>query len=105
MAGIVHDYLKNFLEVNLPKAKPGKKAKFVLGIGDAKLGAQLNETLGVTSESNELVQELLRGCVTLSIYPPWQEQRVDWSVWVMTWLYFLQHPAALREVYHGAAAR
>ena len=64
LAGIVHDYLKNFLEANLPKVKEGKKAKFILGIGDPKLGAQLNELLGVTCENNEVVQELIRGYVT-----------------------------------------
>lgn len=61
--GIVHEYLKAFLDANLPKIKEGKKAKFMLGIGDAKLGAQLNELLGVTCEGNEVVQEILRGCV------------------------------------------
>ena len=31
-SGIVNEALKNFLEMNLPKVKAGKKAKFQLGV-------------------------------------------------------------------------
>eukprot|EP01134_Creolimax_fragrantissima_P007116 CFRG7116T1 len=59
--GILHDYLRDFLEANLPKVKPGKKAKFTLGIADSKLGTQLSETLNVQCEGGDLSKEIIRG--------------------------------------------
>lgn len=60
--GILNADLKNFLEMNLPGAKPGKKSKFTLGVWDPKLGNSIQEEMGITCKANELVQELLRGC-------------------------------------------
>jgi nucleolar protein 56 len=37
--GIVNEDLKTFLEANLPKAKPGKSAKFILGAWAATAAA------------------------------------------------------------------
>ncbi|KAL6657120.1 hypothetical protein ACP70R_004900 [Stipagrostis hirtigluma subsp. patula] len=59
--GIMTDELRNFLEVNLPKVKEGKKAKFSLGVMEPKVGSHISEATGMPCQSNEFVQELLRG--------------------------------------------
>ncbi|EFN56071.1 hypothetical protein CHLNCDRAFT_145563 [Chlorella variabilis] len=56
----VTDDLKNFLTTNLPAAKKGK-AKYKLGVAEAKLGSAIQEETGVPCECNEYVGELLRG--------------------------------------------
>ncbi|XP_061919473.1 nucleolar protein 56 [Entelurus aequoreus] len=56
--GIVHEDLKLFLETNLPHS--GKK-KAVLGVGDAKIGAALQEEFGVSIQTSGVVAELIRG--------------------------------------------
>mmetsp|Transcript_31514 Transcript_31514/g.89453 ORF Transcript_31514/g.89453 Transcript_31514/m.89453 type:complete len:482 (+) Transcript_31514:215-1660(+) len=53
--------LSAFLEQNLPKVKPGKKAKFSLGVYEPKLGSAIQEGAGVPCVSNEFTSELLRG--------------------------------------------
>lgn len=53
--------LRNFLQINLPKAKEGKKAKFSLGVAEPKVGSQIFETTKIPCQSNEFVLELLRG--------------------------------------------
>ena len=58
--GIVNDTLKDFLELNLPKVKEGKKAKFWVGVSDAKLGNSINEGLGFPCKCEEITKELLR---------------------------------------------
>jgi hypothetical protein len=55
------DDLKNFLEMNLPKVKAGKKAKFSLGVGEPKLGSSIFEATSVPVQSNEFVLEFIRG--------------------------------------------
>jgi len=55
------DELRNFLELNLPKVKEGKKAKYSLGVMEAKIGSHISEATGIPCQSNEFVQELLRG--------------------------------------------
>lgn len=55
--GVVHEDLQLFLETNLPK----KKTKFTLGVGDAKLGATVNETFGYSCMHVGVVPEILRG--------------------------------------------
>lgn len=55
------DDLKNFLELNLPKAKQGKSAKFKLGVYDPKLGSAIQETTGIPCIANDMVGEVLRG--------------------------------------------
>ena len=55
------DELRNFLELNLPKVKEGKKAKYSLGVTEPKVGSHITEATGIPCQSNEFVQELLRG--------------------------------------------
>lgn len=57
----VTDDLKNFLTTNLPKVKKEGKAKFKLGVSEAKLGSAIQEETGAPCECNEMVGELLRG--------------------------------------------
>eukprot|EP00252_Welwitschia_mirabilis_P008112 TRINITY_DN1981_c0_g1_i1.p1 TRINITY_DN1981_c0_g1~~TRINITY_DN1981_c0_g1_i1.p1 ORF type:complete len:547 (-),score=147.37 TRINITY_DN1981_c0_g1_i1:371-2011(-) len=59
--GILTDELRNFLELNLPKVKEGKKAKFNVGVAEPKLGSQIFEVLKIPCQSNDFVLELLRG--------------------------------------------
>ncbi|XP_011044182.1 PREDICTED: nucleolar protein 56-like isoform X2 [Populus euphratica] len=60
-AGIMTDDLRNFLELNLPKVKEGKKAKFSLGVAEPKIGSHIFEVTKIPCQSNEFVNELLRG--------------------------------------------
>ncbi|GLI58543.1 hypothetical protein VaNZ11_000287 [Volvox africanus] len=53
--------LKNFLELNLPKVKAAKKAKFKLGVFEPKLGSIIQETTNVPCISNDAVGEVIRG--------------------------------------------
>jgi hypothetical protein len=55
------DELRSFLELNLPKPKEGKKAKYSLGVVEPKIGSHIAEVTGIPCQSNEFVQELLRG--------------------------------------------
>ncbi|PNH04026.1 Nucleolar protein 56, partial [Tetrabaena socialis] len=55
------DELKNFLELNLPKVKEGKKAKFKLGVFEPKLGSIIQETTSIPCISNDVVGEVIRG--------------------------------------------
>ncbi|XP_073681200.1 nucleolar protein 56 [Garra rufa] len=55
--GVVHADLKLFLETNLPSV--GKKT--MLGVSDAKLGAALQEELGLSIQTGGVVAEILRG--------------------------------------------
>ncbi|KAI5793224.1 hypothetical protein EDC01DRAFT_655606 [Geopyxis carbonaria] len=58
--GIMSDHLKALLEVNLPKG--GKKKKVVLGIADKNLAGSIKADFpSVDCETNEVVQDLLRG--------------------------------------------
>jgi nucleolar protein 56 len=59
-AGIMTDELRNFLELNLPKVKDAKKAKFTVGVMEPKVGSHITEATGIKCQSNEYVQELLR---------------------------------------------
>ncbi|XP_010938674.1 nucleolar protein 56 [Elaeis guineensis] len=59
--GLMTDELRNFLEINLPKPKDGKKAKFSLGVAEPKVGSQIFEVTKIPCQSNEFVLELLRG--------------------------------------------
>jgi nucleolar protein 56 len=60
-AGIMTDELRNFLELNLPKVKEGKKARYSVGVMEPKVGSHVSEATGIPCQSNEFVQELLRG--------------------------------------------
>ncbi|KAG7481273.1 hypothetical protein MATL_G00064730 [Megalops atlanticus] len=57
--GVVHADLKLFLETNLPPG--GKKKKAVLGVCDAKIGAALQEELGISCQTGGVVAEIIRG--------------------------------------------
>ncbi|KAJ6748437.1 NUCLEOLAR PROTEIN 5 NUCLEOLAR PROTEIN NOP5 NOP58 [Salix purpurea] len=59
--GIMTDELRNFLELNLPKVKGGKKVKFSLGVAEPKIGSHIFEVTKIPCQSNEFVHELLRG--------------------------------------------
>nr|CAB3458876.1 unnamed protein product [Digitaria exilis] len=59
--GIMTDELRNFLELNLPKVKEGKKPKYNLGVMEPKVGSHIHEATGIPCQSNEFVHELLRG--------------------------------------------
>ncbi|KAJ3683807.1 hypothetical protein LUZ60_014034 [Juncus effusus] len=59
--GIMTDELRNFLELNLPKVKEGKKPKYSLGVAEPKLGSQISEVTKIPCQCNEFVLELLRG--------------------------------------------
>ncbi|KAL8478562.1 hypothetical protein ACS0TY_030450 [Phlomoides rotata] len=59
--GQMTDELRSFLELNLPKVKEGKKAKFSLGVAEPKLGSHILEVTKIPCQSNEFVLELIRG--------------------------------------------
>ena len=59
--GLVSEDLKNFLEMNLPKVKAGKKSKFTLGVMDKNIAQVVSDTLNVTCNTNETTMEILRG--------------------------------------------
>ncbi|MED6168688.1 snoRNP complex protein nop56 [Stylosanthes scabra] len=59
--GLLTDELRTVLETNLPKVKEGKKPKFSLGVSDPKIGSQIAEVTKIPCQSNEFVNELLRG--------------------------------------------
>ncbi|KAL4192916.1 hypothetical protein AMTRI_Chr06g174360 [Amborella trichopoda] len=59
--GELTDELRNFLELNLPKVKDGKKPKFSLGVSDTKIGSHISEVTGVPCHSSKFDLELIRG--------------------------------------------
>ena len=61
--GSVTEFLKNFLEQNLPEIKKSSKKapKFIVGVQDAKIGGTMQESLGLPCESSSRVNELFRG--------------------------------------------
>jgi len=59
--GVLNDFLKNFLQNNFPKVKPGKSSSFNLGVSEEKLGSAIQETLGIKCERNQMILELVRG--------------------------------------------
>lgn len=61
LLGIMTEELRNFLELNLPKVKEGKKAKFSLGVTDPKVGSHIFEVTKIPCQSNGFVLEILRG--------------------------------------------
>ena len=58
VSGIVHDDLKLFLQSNV---KSTKKSKVILGVSDSKLGASINEELGLSCQHTGVVPEIIRG--------------------------------------------
>merc|ERR1712195_128708 len=59
--GILPECAVNFLSTSLPKVKEGKRAKYVVGVSDAKIGNAISETLSIPCECNDLTLELFRG--------------------------------------------
>lgn len=59
--GLLGEDLKNFLEMNLPKVKAGKKAKFSVGVQDKNLAQAISDELKAPVNSNETSIEILRG--------------------------------------------
>ncbi|CAB4310942.1 unnamed protein product [Prunus armeniaca] len=59
--GVMTDELRNFLEINLPKVKDGKKPKFSLGLAEPKIGSHIFEATKIPCQSNDFVLELIRG--------------------------------------------
>ncbi|XP_067125266.1 nucleolar protein 56 isoform X2 [Centruroides vittatus] len=57
--GILHQDLQLFLETNLPR--PGKKKSVILGVGDAKVGVAIQETLSYPCQHTGVVPEIIRG--------------------------------------------
>ncbi|XP_069488522.1 nucleolar protein 56 [Ambystoma mexicanum] len=55
--GVLHEDLKLLLETNMP----AKKKKALLGVGDAKIGAAVQEELGYPCQTGGVVAEILRG--------------------------------------------
>ncbi|KAG3262956.1 nucleolar protein 56 isoform X1 [Ictidomys tridecemlineatus] len=55
--GIVHEDLRLLLETHLPS----KKKKVLLGVGDPKIGAAIQEELGYNCQTGGVVAEILRG--------------------------------------------
>ncbi|GFR62320.1 nucleolar protein 56 [Elysia marginata] len=58
-AGELHPDLQSFLEKEVPKGK--KKVQVILGVGDAKIGAAISDTLGLSCQHTGVVVELMRG--------------------------------------------
>lgn len=60
--GVLNEYLKSFLDMNLPAIKPGKKSKYVLGVFDYKIGTSIQEQMRITCKfADDVVKELMRG--------------------------------------------
>jgi len=59
--GVLNDFLKNFLQTNFPKVKPGKSSNYLMGVSEDRLGSAIQETLGLKCEKNQLILELVRG--------------------------------------------
>ncbi|CAK8532628.1 unnamed protein product [Lathyrus sativus] len=59
--GIMIDELRTVLETNLPKVKEDKKPKFSLGVTESKIGSHIQEATKIPCQSNEFVNELIRG--------------------------------------------
>lgn len=57
--GVVHDDLQTFLETNVPKST--KQSKVILGVGDAKLGMAIQESMAISCQHTGVVPEVIRG--------------------------------------------
>lgn len=59
--GFMSEEFRSFLDLNLPKVKEGEEPKFSLGVSETKLASFISEAVKIPCQSNEFVQELLRG--------------------------------------------
>ncbi|KAL0569357.1 Nucleolar protein 56 [Marasmius crinis-equi] len=57
--GIVNDYLKDLLELNLSKAS--KKSPAVLAVSDPTLGGSIKEAAGIQCDASDNAQNIIRG--------------------------------------------
>ncbi|KAJ8087956.1 Nucleolar protein 56 [Marasmius tenuissimus] len=57
--GIVNDYLKDLLELNLAKAS--KKSPAVLAVSDSTLGGGIKEAAGIQCDASDNAQNIIRG--------------------------------------------
>lgn len=55
--GVLHDDLKLFLDTNLSE----RSGKFTLGVGDSKIGAAIQEELGISCQASGVAAEIIRG--------------------------------------------
>ena len=58
-SGILHEDLRLFLETNVPK--PSKKAKCLVGVSDSKIGAAIQEEMGISCSHIGVMPEIIRG--------------------------------------------
>ncbi|KAJ3218667.1 snoRNP complex protein nop56 [Clydaea vesicula] len=58
---VCNDYLKSFLETNLPKTSSGKSSKFKLGVGEKNFAGAIKQELNCECVSDDIVIEILRG--------------------------------------------
>ena len=56
----MHEDLQLFLDTNLPESSK-KRKKITLGVGDQKIGAAIQEAMGIKCETGSTVQEIHRG--------------------------------------------
>ena len=59
--GIMTEWLKEFLEREMPKAGKKGKAGFSLGVMDAKIGSAIQDGTGIPCQVSEALNEILRG--------------------------------------------
>lgn len=64
--GIVTEELQVFLDTSFPKSQ--KKNKHVLGVADPKLGAAINEAVGIQCDHTGIVPEVIRGIIHLFLF-------------------------------------
>ncbi|XP_041050286.1 nucleolar protein 56 isoform X1 [Carcharodon carcharias] len=57
--GIVHEDMRLLLETNMPASS--KKRKVILGVADPKIGAAIQEEIGIQCQTGGVVAEILRG--------------------------------------------
>merc|ERR1719399_2272949 len=59
--GIMTEWLKEFLEREMPKAGKKGKVGFSLGVMDAKIGSAIQDGTGIPCQVSEALNEILRG--------------------------------------------
>ncbi|XP_067837932.1 nucleolar protein 56 [Heptranchias perlo] len=57
--GIVHEDMRLLLETNMPASS--KKKKVILGVADPKIGAAVQEEIGIQCQTGGVVAEIIRG--------------------------------------------
>lgn len=67
--GVLPETLQTFLESNIPLM--GKMSNITLGVADSKLGASINEKLGLKIQHTGYVLEILRGLFCLILILLW----------------------------------